>query len=244
MRAALASAVAHWQTEPSKAAAPSSLLRAAGVELLRSPNPADQTAAATAFEQLHAADPQDRVAVAGLVAAAASPAASPLADSLTPVDQLVQGIDVARLLQAGVATLATTTAAATAGKKRTRTAAATEETAQPVKKTKTGSAAAAAPTLSRQARKLQAKQADSFDATKKLDAERWLPLRDRSSYRPPKGKKGGRRRGGAEAATMQGGLVREEETLALAGGAGSVKVEKAPPGGGSGAAKKRKKGKK
>lgn len=262
VRTELAKAVSHWQ-ESNKAASsalPASLLRAAGVELLHSQDPTDQAAAASAFEKLHAADPADKIAAAGLVASLAAtsstdsttPAQSArqqkLAASLTPVDQLIKGIDVNSLLQGGVATLATP-AAPTKSKKRSADAAAdatTADAAQPsAKKTKTG---AAASKLSRQARKLQAKAAEegstvTFDANKKMDPERWLPVRDRSSYRPPKGKKGRGRRG--EAALTQGGVVKEEETLALAGGAGSVKVEKAPQGpGGNAAAKKRKKGKK
>ncbi|EPE09484.1 signal recognition particle protein [Ophiostoma piceae UAMH 11346] len=261
VRVELSKAISHWQasstsssssTQSATSSTPASLLRAAGVELLRSPNPADQAAAASAFEALYAADPVDRITVAGLVASLASDSATPeqaerqqkLAASLTPVDQLTKGVDVAALLQGGVAALSAP--AAVAGKKRAAPAASAETaaTTEPLsKKAKTGSAAKPA-ALSRQAKKLQAKSAaagdDSFDVNKKLDAERWLPLRDRSSYRPPKGKKGKRR---GEAATMQGGVVKEEETLALAGGAGSVRVEKAPQGP-SAAAKKRKKGKK
>ena len=71
-----------------------------------------------------------------------------------------------------------------------------------------------------------------------MDPERWLPLRDRSSYRP-KGKKGKKK----ATDNTQGGFVREEETLELAGGAGSVKVEKAPAQSSSNN-KKKKKGKK
>ena len=74
---------------------------------------------------------------------------------------------------------------------------------------------------------------------KAMDPERWLPLRDRSSYRP-KGKKGKKK----AMELTQGGVVKEEgESLELAGGAGTVKVEKAAGGGGGGKAKK-KKGKK
>ncbi|CAK7208205.1 Signal recognition particle subunit SRP72 [Sporothrix curviconia] len=260
VRTELVKALAHWQQEgklsSSSAAPPASLLRAAGVELLHSQSPSDQAAATAAFETLHAADSTDKIAVAGLVASLAANAAEStamstqaerqrkLADALTPIDQLVKGVDVASLLQGGVASLAA--AAPAKSKKRSAAAAGGEDPAaaadaQAAKKPKTGTAK-----LSRQARKLQAKsdkEDGSFDPNKKMDPERWLPVRDRSSYRPPKGKKGRGRRG--EAATMQGGVVKEEETLALAGGAGSVRVEKAPQGpSGSGAAKKRKKGKK
>ena len=67
------------------------------------------------------------------------------------------------------------------------------------------------------------------------DPERWLPLRDRSSYKP-KNKKGKKK----VADSTQGGVTKDEETLGLVGG-GGVKVEKAAAGG---ASKKKKKGKK
>ncbi|CAK7264091.1 Signal recognition particle subunit SRP72 [Sporothrix epigloea] len=258
VRGELAKALAHWQ-QPNKSssAAPASLLRAAGSELLHSQDPAHQSAATTAFETLYAADPTDKTAVAGLVASLAASSAGiaasaqterqqKLADALTPVDQLVKGIDVASLLQGGIAVPA---ASAPVKSKKRPAAGGGEEAAasadgQAVKRLKTGTTAA--PKLSRQARKLQVKSDKndgSFDPSKKMDPERWLPARDRSSYRPPKGKKGRGRRG--EAATMQGGVVKEEEMLALTGGAGSLRVEKAPQGpGGGGAAKKRRKAKK
>lgn len=77
-----------------------------------------------------------------------------------------------------------------------------------------------------------------FVEGKKMDEERWLPVRDRSSYRP-KGKKGKKK----VADLTQGGVVREngEESLELTGGAGTVKVEKAGAGG---KGKGKKKGKK
>lgn len=76
----------------------------------------------------------------------------------------------------------------------------------------------------------------NYEEGKQPDPERWLSLRDRSTYRP-KGKKGRRR---AQEVT-QGGTVKVEETLELVGGAGAVKVEKAP---GVQTGKKKKKGKK
>jgi signal recognition particle subunit SRP72 len=68
-----------------------------------------------------------------------------------------------------------------------------------------------------------------------MDPERWLPIKDRSSYRP-KNKKGKKK---AMEAT-QGGVVKDEE-LELAGGAGTVKVEKSNVGGGKAKKKKAKK---
>lgn len=236
IRAELARAAAHWQRKRGKAssaaAAPSristydSLLRVAGIELLQSSNPADLATAGHAFEQLVRANPHDRAARAGLVASFATvdfARVQPHLDGLTPVDELVAGVDAETLLEAGVAVLDPKPA----GQKRgpDEGGAAKQQQQQAPK---------------RRRRNKPAKNAVEGRAP---DPERWLPLRDRSSYRP-KGKKGKKR--AAEA--TQGGVVREEETLELAGGAGSVRVEKAPAGGsgggGGGGGGKKKKGKK
>ncbi|KAL2140604.1 hypothetical protein VTI28DRAFT_3568 [Corynascus sepedonium] len=234
IRNELAKAAAHWQGKTGAAASGPgiSLLREAGIELLRSSHPADLAAAGEAFSHLIAVQPEDRTAKAGLVASFATTdfsKAQPYLDTLPSVEDLTRGVDVVALLEAGVAAAPTAvhTQQQTRGKKRSRQEGREEEEAgkgrqqsQPAKK--------------RRKRKLP----KSYDPDKKPDPERWLPLRDRSSYRP-KGKKGKKR--AAEA--TQGGVVRDEETLELAGGAGSVKVEKAPTSGG-GSGKKKKKGKK
>jgi signal recognition particle subunit SRP72 len=228
IRAELAKAAAHWQqkTGPAASGAGTSLLREAGIELLRSSHPSDLAAAGEAFSHLVAAQPGDRTAKAGLVASFATTDFSkvqPYLDSLPSVEDLTRGVDVEALLDAGVAVAPVGHTQQARGKKRALEDedAAQRQQQQPAAK-------------KRRKRKLP----KSYDPAKKPDPERWLPLRDRSSYRP-KGKKGKKR--AAEA--TQGGVVREEETLELAGGAGSVKVEKAPASGG-GAGKKKKKGKK
>lgn len=230
IRNELAKAAAHWQkkTGTSSPSAGNSLLREAGIELLRSSHPTDLAAAGEAFSHLVAAQPNDRTARAGLVASFATTdfaKVQPHLDTLPSVEDLTRNVDISALVEAGVAVLQATAHPAR-GKKR---AAEEETTAQ---KQQQPSA------KKRRKRKLP----KSYDPDKKPDPERWLPLRDRSSYRP-KGKKGKKR--AAEA--TQGGVVREEETLELAGGAGSVKVEKATTGGGGGGGgggKKKKKGKK
>ncbi|AEO62801.1 8c6d4b80-7ec9-4fa7-b0e0-79ed5a93bcb5 [Thermothielavioides terrestris] len=234
IRSELAKAAAHWQrkTGPTSSGPGISLLREAGIELLRSSHPADLAAAGEAFSHLVAAQPDDRAAKAGLVASFATSDFSkvqPYLDTLPSVEELTRGVDVDALLEAGVAVAPVPAhAQPTRGKKR-----ALEED-QGVKEKQHQHQQLAA--KKRRKRKLP----KSYDPNKQPDPERWLPLRDRSSYRP-KGKKGKKR--AAEA--TQGGVVREEETLELAGGAGSVKVEKAPAGGaGGGAGKKKKKGKK
>ncbi|KAH8908667.1 hypothetical protein BR93DRAFT_957586 [Coniochaeta sp. PMI_546] len=227
IRAELAKAAAHWEKSSSSTTSSrsDSLLREAGIALLHSSNPSDLSVSGAAFERLTAASPDDRAARAGLVASFAlsdPQKASPHVDALSPVDKLISGVDVAALLEHGVASLPAPPTAA--GKKRS----APEPEDSAAKKAKTEA----------EPRKRRGKLPKDFDPTKKPDPERWLPLRDRSSYRP-KGKKGKKR--AAEA--TQGGPVKEEETLELVGGAGAVKVEKAGGGGGAGG-KKKKKGKK
>lgn len=225
IRKELAKAAAHWQSKGSSysaAAGGNSLIREAGIELLRSAHPSDLAAAGEAFSHLVSTQPGDRTATAGLVASFATSNLSrvqPHLDSLPAVEKVISGVDVDALIDAGVAVLPTATQPAS--KKRSLDETGAVKTQQPSKKPR------------------KRKLPQSYDPNKKPDPERWLPLRDRSSYRP-KGKKGKKR--AAEA--TQGGPVREEETLELAGGAGSVKVEKAPVGGGGGGAKKKKKGKK
>lgn len=244
IRAELAKAAAHWEKSSSTTTTPSSsrydsLLREAGIALLHSSNPSDLAVSGAAFERLAAAAPDDRAARAGLVASYAvsdAEKAAPHVDALSAVDKLVAGVDVPALLEHGVASLPAPPAAA-AGKKRGPAGPESEEPT--AKKAKTE----ATP------RKRRGKLLRDYDPNKKPDPERWLPLRDRSSYRP-KGKKGKKR---AAEATQGGPVAKEEETLELVGGAGAVKVEKAGGGGsggggggggGAGGGKKKKKGKK
>lgn len=213
----LAKAATYWQTKSNPSL---SLLRAAGASLLESSSPEDHSAAGEIFSSLRKQDPNDRIAIAGYVASYATTDKSKVSsdlDKLTPVARLTSGIDASALLQAGIPSLPTPTTQSS--KKRGAEQATPKE--PPAKKHKI-----------RESRKPK-----DFDENKKMDPERWLPLRDRSSYRP-KGKKGKKK----AMDLTQGGAV-AEESLELAGGAGSIKVEKA--GVVSGANKKgKKKGKK
>jgi signal recognition particle subunit SRP72 len=211
IRAELARASAHWRSKPECPSA--SLLREAAVELLRSSNPEDVAEAGATFEKLVAQPGQDITATAGLVASFATrnyAKVEPYLQKLTPVERLTAGADVRALVDAGVCSVAAPT---TMSRKR----AATDES-EKEKATK---------------RRRKKRLPKDYEEGKLPDPERWLPLRDRSTYRP-KGKKGKKR---AQEVT-QGGVVKDEETLELVGGAGAVKVEKATGG------KKKKKGKK
>lgn len=212
IRAELAKASTYWRSKSKDSSA--SLLREAGVELLKSSNRDDIMSAGDTFEALVAKSEDDLVAVAGLVASFANEDYSkiePYLQSLTPIERLTAGTNIQELVNAGVASVPTSTSL---GKKR-------PVEREPEKAVK---------------RRRKTRLPKNFEEGKLPDPERWLPLRDRSTYRP-KGKKGRKR---AQEIT-QGGVVREEETLELVGGAGAVKVEKAS---GVQGGKKKKKGKK
>ncbi|KAI1371484.1 hypothetical protein F4677DRAFT_435336 [Hypoxylon crocopeplum] len=212
VRAELAKASTYWRSRSKESAA--SLLREAGMELLRSSSADDIASAGETFEKLAAKSEKDLIAVAGLVASFANndyAKIEPYLQSLTPVERLTAGANTQGLVEAGVVSIPTS---ALVTKKR-------PADSEPGKVTK---------------RRRKKQLPKNYEEGKQPDPERWLPLRDRSTYRP-KGKKGRKR---AQEIT-QGGIVREEETLELVGGAGAVKVEKAS---GVQGGKKKKKGKK
>jgi signal recognition particle subunit SRP72 len=209
----LGKAALYWRR---KSKSSEDLLRAAGISLLDSSKPEDLSAAGEIFASLREQDQNDRIAIAGFVASNATSnisAVQPDFDKLTPVEKLIPDIDASRLEEEGIATL--TVMMSEASKKRP----------VPVENEKPAN---------KKIRK--SKMPKDFEESKNMDPERWLPMKDRSSYRP-KGKKG--RKKALEA--TQGGMVKDEESLELVGGAGAVKVEKAPVGGGK---TKKKKGKK
>ncbi|KAK9773842.1 hypothetical protein SCAR479_09483 [Seiridium cardinale] len=202
VRAELAKAATHWKSRSKES--PTSLLREAGIELLKSSNPDDLSLAGVTFEDLAARSNGDIIAAAGLVASFATTnyaKVEPYLKNLTPAEKVISGIDVQALIDAGVASVSTTSSL---GTKRS----ADTEPQKPNKRFR------------------KKKLPKDYEEGKEPDPERWLPLRDRSTYRP-KGKKGKKR---AQEAT-QGGVVKDEETLELVGGAGAVKVEKATGGG-------------
>ncbi|OOQ89984.1 putative signal recognition particle protein [Penicillium brasilianum] len=215
IRSTLAQAAAYWRKKPDS---PASLLRAAATSLLHSDDQADLTTAGDLFKALYQQDSSDRVAIAGYVASQAtlnySQVESQL-EQLPEVSELVADIDVSALESAGIMPSATSAAAAAAfAGARKRTAA--DKDARAAKRVR------------------KSRLPKDYDPEKKADPERWLPLRDRSSYRP-KGKKNKQR----AADRTQGGPVNEkaEESPASA-------QQKAGGGGGGGSSKnKKKKGK-
>lgn len=207
----LVNATKYWQNRPAGFA--TSLLREAGIELLRSSDRQDLELAGSAFDKLFDGHQGSHIAAAGLVASLATSDPSKIQQhvaELPPVESLIADVNIASLLKAGVATAPKSTTTLK------RSGPASDD--QKAKK--------------RRKRPLPKNYVEGATP----DPERWLPLRDRSSYRP-KGKKGKKK----AMDSTQGGVVKEEETLELVGG-GGVKVEKASAVGGGG--KKKKKGKK
>ena len=243
----LAKASSYWRhkSKSSPQSKPTALFNAAGLALVSSSDPSHNQEAREIFSTLYREDPTSSFATAGYVAAHARhlPGAhsdidlSREAKSLPPVSKLIAGIDIDALEAAGVAQppSKTTTAAATepsTSRKRTHPDSTTDNpkpgggSSKPLRK-----------------RIRKSRHPKDYDPSKQADPERWLPLRDRSNYRP-KGKKGKKR---AEDKT-QGGAVAEEEgsKVAQTGGTtttgGSV-IQGGGGGGGGGKSKGKKKGK-
>ncbi|KAJ5129343.1 Tetratricopeptide-like helical [Penicillium bovifimosum] len=212
IRNTLAQAAAYWRTQPEP---PASLLRAAAASLLHSEKRSDLATAGELFRGLQQQDANDRVAIAGYVASQATLDYAQIEsqlDSLPAVSDLIADVDVSALESAGIAPSASSAAAAAAAfaGARKRTAATADGARKRVRKSRLPK---------------------DFDPAKKPDPERWLPVRDRSSYRP-KGKKGKQR----AAALTQGGPVNEKAEE-------SAPQQQKPAGGSSNAKKNKKKGK-
>ena len=174
----LAKAASYWRH---KSKPPLNLLRAAGVSLLGSASTNDSKAAGELFDLLHREDSKDRFALAGYVASYATIDISKTkgkVEQLTPVNRLVAGLDVDALDKAGIPRTTPISSSVTS-RKRAR-----EDTLKAPKK-----------------RIRKSRLPKDYDPNKTADPERWIPVRDRSSYRP-KGKKGKQK----AAALTQGGV--------------------------------------
>ncbi|QSZ37758.1 hypothetical protein DSL72_008857 [Monilinia vaccinii-corymbosi] len=223
IKAELGKAASYWRqkSKPSP-----SLFHAAGISLLESSDPEDSKAAGELFSSLRSQDPSDRIAIAGCVASYASSDLSNISSdlaNLTEIPQLISDVDAEDLENAGIPSGVsnnvpiTPAESSSLSKKRGLDEKGNDA---PAKKQKT-------------IRTRKSKLPKDFEEGKKMDPERWLPLKDRSSYRP-KGKKGKKK---AMDAT-QGGVVRDDALEGVeAPGSGKIVT-------GAGASKgKKKKGK-
>jgi signal recognition particle subunit SRP72 len=189
----LAKAAEYWRKpHKSKTEAPSkALMVAAGTALLDTHNPENVKVAGEIFQSLYDQDNEDRAAIAGLVAAYSitDPSSIPadLLSYLPEASRLIQDVDVTALEKVGVP-LGTLTTANAAAETRKR------------------SIAPSKPVHSRTKRLRKARMPKEYVEGKNVDPERWLPIRDRSYYRP-KGRKGKKRMEGL----TQGGAVTDEK---------------------------------
>ncbi len=206
-------AASHWRQRPHP---PILLLRAAGAALLESVKLEDISSAAEIFSILHEKNPEDRIATSGYVAAYAGKDLSKVraeVEQLTPVSQLTQGVDVDSLENAGISQ--SSNALAIAQKTASRKRGAPDQASNKPKRIR------------------KSRLPKDYDASKAPDPERWLPLRDRSTYRP-KGKKGKKK----DADRTQGGIVADDVGVKDVGSSA-----RPTGGGGTGGNKKKKKGK-
>ncbi|KAJ5126014.1 hypothetical protein N7526_008191 [Penicillium atrosanguineum] len=213
IQSTLAQAADYWRKKPEP---PASLLRAAATSLLHSDDSSDLATAGDLFRSLYQQNSSDRVAIAGYVASQAtldySQVESQL-DRLPEINDLVAGVDVSALESAGIAPSASSAAAAAAAFAGARKRSATDKGDHATKRVR------------------KSRLPKDYDESKKSDPERWLPLRDRSSYRP-KGRKNKQR----AADRTQGGVVSERAEESPA-------PQQQKSGGGNNAKKNKKKGK-
>ncbi|KAE8145734.1 hypothetical protein BDV25DRAFT_163965 [Aspergillus avenaceus] len=215
IRSELAKAATYWRE---RADAPSSLLRAAAESLLHSSDRSDLVTAGELFKSLYQKDQNDRFAVAGYVASQATldhAKVESQVDNLPAIEDLISDIDVNALESAGISPPTTTTAAAVAAMAGARKRTSGDKQGRATKRMR------------------KSRLPKNYDPNKNPDPERWLPLRDRSTYRP-KGRKGKQR----AAERTQGGVVNERADESPAPAAQQQKSQS-----GGGANKKKKKGK-
>ena len=211
IRTELAKAASYWRQNSISAPA---LFRAAGLALIRTGKEDDLLEAGKIFDALYHEDQKDRLAKAGLVAAYATTQPSKVAEEvkeLAAINRLTTGVDISSLEKAGVPQ-----AAPTAANILSRKRPAPDDT-KPAKK-----------------RIRKSRLPKDYDPAKKPDPERWLPLRDRSTYKP-RGKKGKQK----QAALTQGG-VNEKAAEGLNANTENAKTTVVSGGGGGGKAKKKK----
>lgn len=214
IRAELSKAAIYWRERGDP---PVSLLRAAGASLLHSSDRSDLSLSGDLFKALYQNDSNDLFSIAGYVASQATidyAKVESQVDKLPQVQDLISDIDVATLEKSGISPSPATAAAAAAAIAGARKRPAGDKEGRATKRIR------------------KSRLPKDYDPSKTPDPERWLPLRDRSSYRP-KGRKGKQR----AAERMQGGVVNEKQEESVAA------AQQKPQGGGGGAAKKKKKGK-
>ena len=182
VKSELAKAARYWRH---KSKPPPNMLQTCGRSLLESGDKQAQLDARDIFDKLYEQSPDDKRVIAGYVAAwSQNPSTcAKQSDKLTAVERLVAGIDVDSLDSAGVPQ-DPKSSILNASQKR-----ALDEKPKPAKK-----------------RVRKSRLPKDLDPNKAPDPERWLPMKDRSYYKPKKGKKGKQK----AAALTQGGISEKD----------------------------------
>ena len=187
-KAELAKASTHWRRKPKSDGIPHALLSVAGSTLLEFPSDEDSQMAKQAFKAVHEQDDDDVLGIAGLLASSSRVGASSeqLASRLPPISKLTSGVEASSLESAGIARAETSLPTGGAGSKRV---------------------ADSKPGPQKPKRMRKSRLPKNYDPEKKPDPERWLPLQERSSWRP-KGKKKGK--SAVSSMATQGGIANED----------------------------------
>lgn len=205
-RTGLAKAAIYWRRKP-KDHHPIGcvhLFKSAASSLLESQDSEHLQLSREIFEELHAADANDQYAAAGLLAASPDKSSPQGISLIKPIEWLISGIDAQMLETAGVAQPPSTNVSTKPSRKRP----ADENKPRKTKKLR------------------ESRLPKDYDPTKKPDPERWLPLRDRSTYRP-KGKKAKAR----QALFSQGAVANEGDGSRPVAPGGDIVKEKQQQGG-------------
>ncbi len=212
---------ARFWLRKSKSLPRASLLRAAGTALLASSDPCDEPVAAELFDALYEQNALDHTAKIGQLATKALSAHKAITqlqlDSLSPVSRYISEIDAGALEGAGVVRSPAPLSTSISAKRKKRLKPGTDSD----------------DTDSKRMRVRASRLPKDRDPKRTPDPERWLPLRDRSSYRP-RGKKGKTKMAGL---TQGGPSTGSEERLnptkdgrdmqpALVGAGGGLKRKK------------------
>lgn len=188
-KAELAKALTFWRHKSRPEHHLTPLFATAAIDMLESPSQGSIEEARDLFELLSTQDPNSTMIKAGMAATASETDAkdSSLDPDLPSTADLTAGIDVASLEAAGIAKPVTQPQPQASTKAKRPTEDSNQKPAKPHK-----------------IRKSQMPK--DFDPNKKMDPERWLPLRDRTNYRP----KGKKKNKAAAMMSTQGGIVSEE----------------------------------
>lgn len=190
MKAELNHAASYWRRKPKPTTASLALIQTAAASMLEVATEDELSIAREYFHILELQRPDDIITKAGLLASMVSghtgtPEAQDAKSKIASIEKLTSGIDIAKLEAAGIARPPPELQPVVTGSKRPADSAQKPSKARKIRKSRIPK---------------------DYDPDKKPDPERWLPLRDRSTWKPKKKGKG-KALGGTQ---TQGGLASDD----------------------------------